>query len=67
MTATMGAKDFKNNKVMISVAAPTLVVPFQQKTWEAIYDAECWVFTMGDVSILSYKGPGFDVTIHEAY
>ena len=29
-------QDFQNNKIMINVAAPTLVIPFQQKTWDAI-------------------------------
>ena len=53
--------------VSIRVAAPTLVIPFKQKTWEEIYESECWVFTLGDVSLISYKGTGFEVITHEAF
>ena len=60
-------KDFKNNQVSIKVAAPTLIIPFRQKSWETIFESECWVFTMGDVSFDTYKGPGYDVTTHEAF
>lgn len=60
-------QDFQNNQVSITVAAPTLVIPFKQKTWEEIYESECWVFTMGDVSLLSYKGDDFEQITHEAF
>ena len=54
-------KDFKNNKVSIKVSAPTLVIPFEQKSWEVIYESECWVFTMGEVSLASQKEGNFDI------
>jgi len=60
-------QDFKNNNVKIKVAAPTLIIPFQQKNWESIYESEAWVFTMGDVNFNSYTGPDFEVTTHEAF
>ena len=48
-------KDFKNNKITIRVAAPTLVIPFDKKVHD---NSECWVFTMGDVSLNSLLGVG---------
>ena len=47
-------QDFQNNWVSVRVAAPTLVIPFEQKSWEQVYEGECWLFTMGELSFASY-------------
>ena len=60
-------QDFQNNTFNIKIDAPTLVIPFKQKTWEDIYQSECWVFTMGDVSLISFTGEGFEKITHEAF
>ena len=43
------------------------MIPFNQKSWETIFESECWVFTMGDVSFVTYYGPDFDPSIQEAF
>ena len=60
-------KDYKNNDVVIRVAAPRLVIPFEQKSWEKIYQSECWLFTMGDFSFQTYHDKGFEQDLHEAF
>ena len=60
-------KDFNNNKISIKVAAPTLVIPFDQKSWQLIQTSESWVFTMGQVSFESQSEGDFNFNIHEAY
>ena len=59
--------DFKNNKISIKIDSPIFVLPHNQASWEDICKSEVWLFTMGDVSLLSYTGEGFDYQTHEAF
>ena len=58
---------FKNNKINIEVAAPTLVIPFKQETLEEVTKSECWVYTMGDVSFNDTKRENIDHGYHECF
>ena len=53
-------QDFKHNRVSIKIDAPTFVLPFDQSGKQEIEQSECWLFTMGDFSFISYKGPEVD-------
>jgi hypothetical protein len=59
--------DFKNNKINIEVAVPTLVIPFKQETAEQIASSECWVFTMGDICFKDTSRANFDYGYYECF
>jgi hypothetical protein len=52
MTMDLNA-DFKTNRIDIRIDAPTLVVPLNQNTREAIEQSYCWVFTVGAAKLQS--------------